>query len=65
MDLKPYNGIHPCGYSELEVTQMRELGIEKNLMQITNTLIPCLLRQMRYSEGNINIVNESDSDQAA
>ena len=65
MDLTPYNGIHPCGYTDLEVTQMRELGIEKNLVQITNTLIPCLLRQMRYSEGNINIVNESDSDQAA
>ncbi len=65
MDLTPYNGIHPCGYSELEVTQMRELGIEKNLVQITNTLIPCLLRQMNYSEENISTVNETSSDQAA
>ncbi len=65
MDLAPYNGIHPCGYSELEVTQMRELGIEKNLVQITNTLIPCLLRQMNYSEENISTVNETSSDQAA
>jgi lipoyl(octanoyl) transferase len=65
MDLTPYNGIHPCGYSDLEVTQMRELGIEKNLVQITNTLIPCIMRQMHYAQGNISIVNEADSDQAA
>lgn len=65
MDLTPYNGIHPCGYSDLEVTQMRELGIEKNLVQITNTLIPCIMRQMYYAQGNISIVNETDSDQAA
>lgn len=65
MDLTPYNGIHPCGYSDLEVTQMRELGIEKNLVQITNTLIPCIMRQMHYAQGNISIVNETDSDQAA
>lgn len=65
MDLAPYIGIHPCGYSDLEVTQMCELGIEKNILQIINTLMPCLLRQMHYVEGNISIVNETDSDQAA
>ena len=65
MDLAPYKGIHPCGYPELEVTQMRELGIGKNLVQITDTFIPCLMRQMHYAEGNISIVNESNSDQAA
>ena len=65
MDLAPYNGIHPCGYSELEVTQMHEVGIEKNLVQITDTFIPCLLRQMHYSEDNITIVNETSSAQAA
>ncbi len=65
MDLTPYNGIHPCGYSELEVTQMREIGIEKNLVQITDTFLPCLARQMNYSEDSISTVNESDSDQAA
>jgi len=65
MDLAPYNGIHPCGYSELEVTQMHEVGIEKNLVQITDTFIPCLLRQMHYSEDNMTIVNETSSAQAA
>ncbi len=65
MDLTPYNCIHPCGYSELEVTQMREIGIEKNLVQITDTFLPCLARQMNYSEDSISTVNESDSDQAA
>lgn len=65
MNLAPYNGIHPCGYSDLEVTQMREVGIEKNIVQITNTLIPCLLSQMSYTEDNISVVDESGSDKAA
>ena len=65
MDLTPYSGIHPCGYSNLEVTQMREVGVDENLLQITNTLIPCLLRQMQYSECNYSLVNETESDQAA
>jgi len=65
MDLAPYNGINPCGYSELEVTQMRAIGIEKNLVQITDTYIPCLMRQMNYSEDNISMLNETGSDRAA
>ncbi len=65
MDLAPYDGIHSCGYPELEVTQMREIGIEKNLVQIADTFIPCLMRQMNYSKDSISIVNESNSDQAA
>ena len=65
MDLTPYKGIHPCGYSNLEVTQMREIGIEKTLVQITDTFIPCLMRQMNYSEDNMSIINENDSDRAA
>ena len=65
MDLAPYNGIHPCGYTDLEVTQMRELGIEKDMMEITKNFLPCLLRQMSYVNENINIVNEAGSDKAA
>ena len=65
MDLSPYNGIHPCGYSDLEVTQMSELGIVENLVQITNTLLPCLLKQMQYTKDNTSIVNETSSNQAA
>jgi lipoyl(octanoyl) transferase len=65
MDLTPYSGIHPCGYSDLEVTQMCEVGIDENLLQITNTLIPCLLRQMQYSDFNYSMVNEAESDRAA
>ncbi len=65
MDLAPYKDIHPCGYFDLEVTQMREIGIEKDLVEIKNTLIPCLLRQMSYAEEKINVVNEASSDKAA
>ncbi len=65
MNLTPYSGIHPCGYSDLEVTQMRDVGVGENLLQITHTLIPCLLRQIQYSECNYSVVHETQSDQAA
>ncbi len=61
MDLTPYNDIHTCGYSDLEVTQMCALGIEDTLVQITNTFLPFLLKQMYSSEENINIISETDS----
>lgn len=65
MDLSPYKGIHPCGYSKLEITQMKTLGISEDLMQVTKAFLPCLLRQMDYPEENISIVNENNANQAA
>lgn len=65
MDLAPYNGIHPCGYPELEITQMKIFGIEQDIARVTDDLLPCLLRQMEYSEKDISVINEVYSDQAA
>ena len=35
MDLAPFSMIDPCGYSDLEVTQLRDLGIEASSEIIT------------------------------
>jgi lipoyl(octanoyl) transferase len=31
MDLNPFRNINPCGYPNLEVTQLRDLGISDPL----------------------------------
>ena len=65
MDLAPYNGIHPCGDPELEIIQMKAFDIEEDITQVTGELLPCLLRQMGYSEKDVSVINEVCSDQAA
>jgi len=65
MDLTPYKGISPCGYSKLEMTQIKDFGINKDLVQVPRDLLPRLLKQLEFSEKDISIINESCSDQAA
>jgi len=43
MDLKPFQGINPCGYAGLEVTQLADLGIKTEFEQITTQFLPYLL----------------------
>jgi lipoyl(octanoyl) transferase len=38
MDLEPFSRINPCGYPQMEVTQMRDLGIEASMQDITEQL---------------------------
>ncbi|MEJ2529314.1 MAG: lipoyl(octanoyl) transferase LipB [Gammaproteobacteria bacterium] len=42
MDLEPFSRINPCGYPGLEVTQLKELGIELDLTQASVQLGECL-----------------------
>ena len=65
MDLAPYKGIHPCGFPELEITQMKAFGINEDLTQVAKNLLPHLLEQMEYSEKDVRVINEACSDQAA
>lgn len=43
MDLTPFQGINPCGYTGLEVSQLRDLGITTDFTQITAQFLPHLL----------------------
>jgi lipoyl(octanoyl) transferase len=43
MDLTPFQGINPCGYAGLEVTQLSEFGITDDFNQITKQFLPYLL----------------------
>ena len=60
MDLKPFAGINPCGYAGLEVTQLRELGINDDLSQVTTQFLPYLLYTLDYTD-TINLITEKMS----
>lgn len=42
MDLTPFEAIDPCGYAGLEMTQTKDLGIEKTASQIGDALLASL-----------------------
>jgi len=50
MDLTPFSGIHPCGYSTLKVTQLRHLGIQDHFDQVSQHFLAHLLAVLGYSE---------------
>ncbi len=46
MDLSPFEAINPCGYPGLQVTQMRDLGIEDKPGTIGGRLVEHLIAQI-------------------
>ena len=48
MDLAPFSMINPCGQPGLRVTQLKDLGINKELQDITSDLIKKLCAQLAY-----------------
>lgn len=48
MDLKPFDGINPCGYKGLKVTDMQQLGIPAKQHKIAEELITYLCEALGY-----------------
>jgi len=48
MDLAPFRGIDPCGYRDLEVTQISDYGISLTAREAADCLLPELRRQLGY-----------------
>jgi lipoyl(octanoyl) transferase len=46
MDLEPFTRINTCGYSDLEVTDLTKLGVNKELSEVQTDLEPHLLRHL-------------------
>jgi len=46
MDLSPFSAIDPCGYSGLEVTQLRALGIDGSVVSVGERLAALLLERI-------------------
>jgi lipoyl(octanoyl) transferase len=48
MDLAPFSAIDPCGYPGLAVTQLSELGVERNIAELGPRLARHLTRQIEH-----------------
>lgn len=53
MDLLPFQGINPCGYPGLAVTQLADLGVEISVESVADMLIPYITRVLDYDEYRI------------
>lgn len=49
MDLKPFSGINPCGYRNLAITQLSELGGPSDLSTIAMHLVKILSTKLGYT----------------
>jgi len=49
MDLEPFERINPCGYSGLRMTQLRDLGLDVSIRNITDELLHIMRYSMSYT----------------
>jgi lipoyl(octanoyl) transferase len=48
MDLSPFSWINPCGYEGLEVTQLKNLGVDESVSTVAQVLINEIQATFRY-----------------
>lgn len=48
VDLEPFSRINPCGFQGLEVTRLRDLGVDEDLSRVGSRLVNHLARQFGY-----------------
>ena len=46
VDLEPFSRINPCGYKDLELTDLRRLGINKSMQDVTERVLQHLLTRL-------------------
>jgi lipoyl(octanoyl) transferase len=51
MDLAPFAKIDPCGHEGMQVTQVRDLGIDLTVDEVAQQWLPYFARQLGYSLG--------------
>ena len=51
VDLEPFSRINPCGYAELQMTDMKQLGGPADLETVWPQLVPHFLRHLGLDEG--------------
>jgi lipoyl(octanoyl) transferase len=50
MDLSPFAGIDTCGFPGLEVTQLRDLGVDITPAETAKLLLPALMVRLDYAD---------------
>lgn len=59
MDLTPFQGIHPCGFKEMAVTQLRDLGIRSDINRETRNIVEKLRVNLGY--GHVTFEQRGDA----
>ncbi len=63
MDLEPFARINPCGFSGLQVTQMREwLSAVPTLAQLENELLAALCAELDYDPQTVSVKTQLPSE---
>ncbi|OOZ39922.1 octanoyltransferase [Solemya pervernicosa gill symbiont] len=55
MELEPFSRINPCGYADMAVTQMADLGITASVDQVAERLLSHLTRELGYTTGRTEV----------
>jgi len=50
VDLEPFSRINPCGFEDLELTDLARLGADCELAVVRDSLLPHLLRHLRMDQ---------------
>lgn len=58
IDLEPFSRINPCGYAELQMTDLRRLGIDLDLKGVWPRLLPHFLHQLGLDD--VEVVRAGD-----
>jgi lipoyl(octanoyl) transferase len=53
MDLEPFQRINPCGYQGLQVTQLADLGVERDLEEVADDLERALLAELAQASPSL------------
>jgi len=58
IDLEPFSRINPCGFSRLEMTDLRRLGVRTTLSQTWPRLLPHFLRHLGLQDTEVVRIDE-------
>lgn len=58
MDLSPFSSIHPCGYQDLEVTQLSMHGFTKTIQDIPPLMVPLINHHLGLPSLDPNVYQE-------
>ena len=53
VDLEPFSRINTCGFADLQVTDLRSLGVEDDLASVRRKLLPHLLEQLGIDAADV------------
>ena len=58
VDLEPFSRINPCGYSDLELTDLNRLGIDESMPDITERVLARLLVNLGFDDRTVTKSSE-------